>query len=328
MTAMIRWGILSTANIAYRRVVPALQAARNGTVQAVASRSLEKAQTFAAERSIPQAYGSYEALLADPNIDAIYIPLPNSEHAAWALRCAEAGKAVLCEKPLARTADEAQQMVAAFAARGVLLVEGMMYRFHPQTERVQQLLAEGAIGRLAAISAGFTYVLRSEANIRVDAALGGGALLDVGCYCVSLMRLLTGAEPQSGQALANFATGGVDDAMAGVLRFSGGVLGHFDVGMRAYRTNFYELRGTDGRIAIDKGFTMEANEEHIIRLWRGDQYEEIRTPAVNHFTLMAEDFADALLTGRSPRYPAADAVGTLRVLDGLLKSARAAAEEW
>lgn len=328
MKTAIRWGILGAANIAYRRVAPALQAARNGAVQAVASRSLEKAQAFAAERSIPQAYGSYEALLADPNIDAIYIPLPNSEHAPWALRCAEAGKAVLCEKPLARTADEARRMVDAFAARGLLLAEGFMYRFHPQTERVQQLVAEGAIGRLTAISASFTYTLRDADNIRADAALGGGALLDVGCYCVSLMRLLTGSEPVSGGALANFTADGVDDALAATLRFPGGALGHFDVGMRAYRANFYEARGTDGRIAVDKGFTMEAHEEHLIRLWRGDRYEEIRTPAVNHFTLMAEDFAEALLSGRPPRYPAADAVGTLTALDGLLRSARAAAPGW
>jgi predicted dehydrogenase len=179
----IRWGILGTASIAYRRAVPALQSTPNAEVVAVASRSLEKAQKFATERGIAQAFGSYEALLASPAVDAIYIPLPNSEHATWALRCAEAGKPVLCEKPLAPTATDAQRVVDAFAQRKLLLAEGFMYRFHPLTERVLELVKAGAIGRIVGASAAFNFALNAGGNIRHEPQLGGGALLDVGCVC-------------------------------------------------------------------------------------------------------------------------------------------------
>lgn len=324
MAEKIRWGVLSTASIGYRRVVPAIQKGKNCEVAAVASRSLDKAKAYAADRNIPKAYGSYEELLADPTIDAIYNPLPNSEHAAWSIRCAEAGKAVLCEKPLAQNAAEAQQMVDAFAARRVLLVEGFMYRFHPQTIRVKELVAAGGIGDLMVMHAAFTFQIRGDNNIRLNADLAGGSLMDVGCYCVNVMRLMSGTEPIRAQAVAQFgAESGVDERMAGTLLFPGGVLGHFDCGLHSYRTHTYEVRGTNGRIIVEKGFTMEPGDESVIRYWHDDQYEEIKIPAASHFTLMAEDFASALLDHRPPRYPAQDAVNNLIVLDALAASAHA-----
>jgi D-xylose 1-dehydrogenase (NADP+, D-xylono-1,5-lactone-forming) len=323
MAQKIRWGILSTASIGFRRVVPAMQQSSNGEVVAVASRSLDKAQRFAAERNIPRAYGSYEELIADPEIDAIYNPLPNSEHAVWSIRCAEAGKPVLCEKPLAKDAAEAQTMVDTFAARGVLFAEGFMYRFHPQTVKVKEMLVSGAVGQMTVMNSSFTFAIRSEDNIRLNASLAGGGLMDVGCYCLNVMRLMSGEEPSHGHAVARFGRqSGVDEQLAAVVGFPSGVVGHLDCGVRALRTHTYEIRGTEGRILVEKGFVMEPHEEPVIRWWHGDEYEEIKMPAVNHYTLMAEDFADALLNHRPPRHAPQDGVANMRAIDMLIASAR------
>ncbi len=322
MTGKIRWGILGTANIAYRRIVPAIQSSRNGVVAAVASRSLEKATTFAAEKGIPTAHGSYEALLADPNIDAIYNPLPNSEHAIWSIRAAEAGKPVLCEKPLASDAAEAGQIVDAFANHKLLLAEGFMYRFHPQTLKVKELVESGAVGEVQQISASFTFALRSDENIRLSKALAGGGLMDVGCYPISFMRLLTGQEPSAVRALARKGEASqVDENLAGVLQFPSGVIGHFDCGVRAFRCQPAEVRGTTGRIVLEKAFTMEPNEQPVIRWWHGEEYEEITLPAVNHYTLMFEAFGDALLEGKTYPFSPMDAVANMRVIDQLRAAA-------
>lgn len=323
MPEKIRWGIISTANIGLKRVIPAIQASRNGEVVAVASRSLEKAQDFAAQTGIPRAYGSYEELIADPEIDAIYNPLPNSEHAAWSIRCAEAGKPTLCEKPLASNADEAQTMVDAFAERGVLFAEAFMYRFHPQTQQVLKMVTAGAVGTVTAIQATFCFPVADEDDIRLSKPLAGGALMDVGCYCVNVIRLMTGEEPEWVHAAARFGERSqVDEALAGVMRFPSGVIAHFDCGLRSFRTHTYEIRGTRGRIHVGEAFVMEAGAGTIIRHWQGTRYDEIDIAPANHYTLMAEDFADALLNGRPPRYAPQDAVANMRVIDRLLAAAR------
>ena len=214
MTKGIRWGILSTARIG-RRVIPAIQASPQGEVAAVASRSLERAQAWSARHGIPRAYGSYEALIADSEIDAIYNPLPNSMHAEWSVKCAQAGKPTLSEKPFASDAPEAQTIVDAFDKRGVLLAEAFMYRFHPQHAKVREILSAGGIGKLQIINSSFTFPVADEANIRLSKALAGGALMDVGCYCVNLMRFMTGEEPVSATASAQFGEGsGVDETNA------------------------------------------------------------------------------------------------------------------
>jgi xylose dehydrogenase (NAD/NADP) len=323
MQTKIRWGILGAAGIARKRVVPAMQASHNGEVTAVASRTLDKARAFAGELGIPKFYGSYEELIADPEIDAIYNPLPNSEHAEWSIRCAEAGKPVLCEKPLAKDAAEAQKMVDAFTERGILFAEGFMYRFHPQTAKVKAMVEAGAVGRIIAMQATFTFSVQGEGNIRLSKPLAGGSLMDVGCYCINVMRLMTGEEPEKARAIARIGTeSGVDEWLSGILAFPGGALGHFDCGLRAYRTHTYEIRGTEGRILVESGFVMEPNEAPTIRYWQGDQYEEIPIPAANHYTLMAEDFADALLNSRPPRFSGQDGVYNMRAIDMLVANAR------
>jgi predicted dehydrogenase len=316
MTKKIRWGILGTASIAHRRIVPAIQASRNGVVAAVASRSLEKARLFADEKAIPLAYGSYDALLADPTIDAIYNPLPNSEHAEWSIRAAEAGKPVLCEKPLARDAAEAARVVEVFESRQLLLAEGFMYRFHPQTLKVKEMVDSGAVGQVQQITASFTFALRSDDNIRLSQALAGGGLMDVGCYPISFMRLMTGQEPSALRALGHWGqANGVDENLAGVLLFPAGVIGHFDCGVRAFRCQPAEIRGSTGRIVLEKAFTMEPNEKPVIRWWQNERYEEITLPAVNHYTRMFEAFSDALQGGKPYPFTAADAVANMRVID-------------
>lgn len=313
---MIRWGILSTANIGRNRVIPAIQASSNGRVTAVASRSLEKARAFADDLGIPTAFGSYEELVASPDVDAIYIPVPNSEHAAWAIRCAEAGKPTLCEKPLARNAAEAQRMVDTFTQRGVLFAEAFMYRFHPQTQRVKQMVDEGAVGDVRVVQSTFTFPIRQEDDIRLSKPLAGGSLMDVGCYCINVMRFLLGSEPYEAHSLSRVgAVSGVDETLTGVLAFPGDVLGHFDSSLRSQFTHTYEIRGSGGRIAVEQGFVMPKDSETIIRWWHGDQYEEIRVPPANSYTLMAEDFASALTDSRPPRFAPQDAVANMRVID-------------
>lgn len=323
MKQKVRWGILSTAKIGRTRVIPAIQQSKNGLVHAVASRSLESARQFARDLKIPQAYGSYEELLQDPDVDAIYIPLPNGLHYEWSLHCAEAGKPVLCEKPLAANADEAQKMVDAFAARGLPFAEAFMYRFHPQHQKVREIIAKGDIGQLQIIQSSFTFVIGSEENIRLSAELAGGALMDVGCYCVNVMRFLTGEEPDTVAAAAIFGErSGVDETIAGVLRFPSGVLGHFDAGLRTYRQFGYEIRGSEGRIVVPQAFVPDPNKAAVVQLWRGEKMKEISVRAANHYTVMVEDFADALLKNRPPRFAPQDAVLQMQVLDRLLAHAR------
>lgn len=322
MTDKIRWGIMSTARIG-RRVIPAIRASHNGEVVAVASRSRERAQAWAALHEIPRAYGSYEALFEDDSIDAIYNPLPNSMHAKWSVKCAEAGIATLSEKPFASDAPEAQSIVDAFDNHGVPLAEAFMYRFHPQHAKAQEILAARGIGELQIINSSFTFPISDESNIRLSKALAGGALMDVGCYCVNLMRFMTGEEPERVQASARFGeASGVDETLIGALVFPSGVIGHFDCGLRSFGQHTYTLKGSEGMISVPQSFVIDKAVDGILRHWQGDSYTEHVIPAVDQYQLMVEDFADALLMGRPPRFAPADAVKNMAVVDRLLADAR------
>ncbi len=324
MSRKIRWGVISTANIGKKRVIPAIQQSSNGEVYAVASRTLEGAQSCAKELNIPVAYGSYEELITDPEIDAIYNPLPNHMHAEWSIRCAEAGKPVLCEKPLASDAAEAQKLVDVFAEREILFAEAFMYRFHPQTQRVKEMVLDGAVGEMQLIQASFTFPITGDENIRLKKEMAGGGLMDVGCYCVNVMRFMTGEEPEQFGAIAQFGEQtGVDEFLVGTLAFPSGVLGHFDCGLRTSFKNGYEIRGSQGRIVVESGFTMNPNSETIIRHWHGSDHQEIAIAPANSYTLMAEDFADALMNQRPPRFMPQDAVSNMEMIDRLLAAARA-----
>jgi len=305
-------------------MIPAIMTASNAEVVAVASRTKDRAQQFANEFNIPHAYGSYEEMLADGEIDAIYNPLPVSMHAAWSIACAEAGKPTLCEKPLSRTLDEARRMEAAFRERGVLLSEVMMYRYHPVTQRVRQIVQDGGIGKLVAIRASF-FVSIPPGNIRLQDDTGGGSLLDLGCYCVGIMRYLTGEEPVESKAVAAWLGGSVDEALAGVLRFPSGVTGYFCTSLASAFDCSYDVMGTTGRLRIDRGgMVLWPGEEFTIEHWHDDTCDRIKIPEADHNRIMVEDFSEAVLTGRPTAFSVADSIGNMAVIESLLNSARVA----
>src|SRR4051812_8324421 len=236
---MIRWGILSTARIA-EKLIGGARVAEDAEIVAVGSRDLARAQAFAAEHGIAQAYGSYDELLAAADVDAIYVPLPNSMHVEWSIRALEAGKHVLCEKPMARDAAAVERAFDAAERAERLLMEAFMWRFHVQTEELVRLVRSGAVGELRLIRAAFGFNLPWLENVRWNAALEGGALMDVGCYCVSAIRLLCDAEPVRVSGEQVIGGDGVDARFAGILRFPGDVLGTFDCAMDVHRRNQIE----------------------------------------------------------------------------------------
>src|SRR3954462_12196243 len=276
---MIRWGILSTARIA-EKLIGGARVAGDTEIVAVGSRNLARAQAFAAEHGIPRAYGSYEELLAADDVDAIYVPLPNSLHAEWSVRALQAGKHVLCEKPLARDPRKVERAFDAAEAAGRVLMEAFMWRFHVQTDELVRLVREGAIGELRVIRAAFGFNLPWLENVRWNAALEGGALMDVGCYCVSAIRLLCAAEPEgvSGEQVLG---GGVDARFAAVLRFPGDVLGSFDCGMDVHRRNSIEVVGSEGTIFVPSPWQTPLGA--LITVPREGEPEEIRPESVDPY---------------------------------------------
>ena len=320
----LRWGILSTARIGIRRVIPAIQRSQTGVVSAVASREADRAAEVASRFGIPRAHGTYEGLLADPEVDAIYNPLPNSLHAEWSIRAAEAGKHVLCEKPLARDAAEARRIVEACARAGVLLQEAFMYRFHPQIERLQQLVRDGTVGRLWLVRSGFSFTVGSENDIRLRPELGGGSLLDVGCYCVNISRLLLG-EPLQANAAAVYERG-VDVRLAGMLTFSGGTAALLACGLRAPEQQFCEVVGEEGVITLPRPF-LPGEDPAVIFVRRKAQEERIEIPGTDQYGRMIDHFGESLRTGTPPRFSPEDAVANMRVIDLLRAAAQAGGDE-
>ncbi len=323
MTRKLKWGVLGAANIG-RKVIPAIQASSNGEVVALASRDMQKGRAYAAELGIPRLHEGYEALLADPGVEAIYNPLPNSMHAEWTIRAAEAGKAVLCEKPLARTAAEAQQMVDACARLGVPLMEAFMYRFHPQNVRVRALLAEGAIGEVGQVRAGFGFRMHplNPANVRLQSALAGGALMDVGCYAVNASRTVFGAEPLRATAWRNVdARFGVDVSLAGVLEYADGRFATVDCSFTSGYSGWYMVIGSEGTIEVPRAFTPQQDETVVVITDAKNRRREERFAGIDQYRLMAEAFASAVLAGEPVPWSPADAVNNMRAIDALAASA-------
>jgi D-xylose 1-dehydrogenase (NADP+, D-xylono-1,5-lactone-forming) len=323
MSEQIRWGILSTANIAVKRFIPGANLSRNGVVAAIASRDLDRALDVAESLAIPRAYGSYEELLDDSEVDAIYNPLPNSLHAEWTIKAAAAGKPILCEKPLALDADEAKRMIESCDAHGVLLMEAFMYRFHPQQARVVELIQSDAIGELRFVRAAFTFMLEPfpAANVRLSSELGGGALMDVGCYCVNASRMLFREEPIWASAQWDLRPEfGVEVSLAAILGFSGGRLAIFDCGFRAPGQGTYTAVGSRGQIEVPNAFVPAASDV-TIRVRSGAELRDEQIKGVDQYQMEAEEFADALLSHRPLRIGPDDALGTLRTIAALHRSA-------
>jgi len=318
----LRWGVLSTANIGRAAIIPAIQNSANGELVAVASRQLDKAQAFAAGLGIWRAYGSYEALLEADDIEAVYIPLPNSLHREWTIKAAQAGKHVLCEKPLALNAEECREMEAAARQHGVRLLEAFMYRFHPRLDRTIELVRGGAIGKLSLIHSAFTFRLTRPENIRLDPELGGGALMDVGCYCVNFSRTLAGAEPIEVQAWVRWSASGVDEQMVGSLRFADGLLAQFDCALNLERRETALLAGTDGCLSLPSAFLPGKGPGDLVEQ-RGHNLENgIPVGEADEYQLMVEHFAQAILEDQPLRYPPAEAAANMRAITALYRSAR------
>jgi predicted dehydrogenase len=323
----LRFGILSTADIAVRKVIPGMRRSTRGEVVAIASRDGERARVVADQLGIPRSHASYEALLADPEVDAVYIPLPNHLHAEWAIAAVAAGKHVLCEKPLAMTAADAQRMADAAQDAGVHLMEAFMYRHHPSWLATVELVASGRIGTLTSVQSWFSYYNDDQANIRNIRAVGGGALYDIGCYNVSLSRLLFASEPiDVAASLQRDPIGGTDIQTSAILRFETGVA-TFTCSTRLEADQRVHIYGTDGRISIDIPFNIPPDRPTRIHLTHGGDAPV--APATETFTFETQDpyaaevdaFAGAILEGRPTPVPAADAVANLRVIERIFAAA-------
>jgi predicted dehydrogenase len=308
-SAPVRWGILGVARIGMRAVVPAMLAASNARIVALASRDRARADAAVAEIPGARAYGAYEALLDDPEVEAVYIPLPNGLHAEWVARAAAAGKHVLCEKTLGMTPDETRAMVGACERAGVLLMEAFMYRHHPQIEWALAEIAAGRIGEVQLVRAGFGFDISGRPDdIRLVAKLGGGSLLDVGCYALNFARAVYGRGPISAAARVVVPAGSeVERSVAAALDFGQGQLALIDGDFVAPRHHFAEVVGSRGRLLIPRPFTPGTNET-IAHVEVDDETVERRFDGVDQYQLEVERFGEAIRAGTPPFLPPADAI--------------------
>nr|WP_144926846.1 Gfo/Idh/MocA family oxidoreductase [Paenibacillus bovis] len=316
----VRWGILSTAGIAKRSVIPGIRASNRNEIVAVASRSLEKAQSFADELEIPKAYGSYEELLSDPEIEAVYIPLPNHLHKEWTIKAAQAGKHVLCEKPIALDEAEAQEMIDACEEAGVVLAEAFMYRHLNKYTEIKELIAAGEIGEIRGIHGVFSFNNPKDYNnIRYKKEWGGGSIYDVGCYPISAARLILGEEPKAVTTQAFFSPehGDVDMMASGLMEFSNGVALTFDCAMWAEGRMEVEILGSEGRIVLPNAFF----GEHKYDIIKGGKVVTVEKEASNPYALQADSFADSVLDGKPVPFSATDIIHNIRAVKGALDSA-------
>lgn len=317
---ILRWGFLGTGNITGALIPPLLSSTRN-KLTSVASRSLTRAETFAHEHRLSAAFGSYEELLGCPEIDVVYLSLPNTLHAEWTIKAAEAGKHVLCEKPLAVTVEEVDAIARAAHQAGVVVAEAFMYRHHPQTLRTKELVESGAIGPLRLVRGSFSYFLDQEVNIRLDPNLAGGSIWDVGCYPISFERYIVGEEPIEVMGAQVLGQSGIDETFVGQMRFPGGVLAQFDSSFRTpYRTEV-EVVGEKGTIRLSDAFKPGYGPKPEILLRRGDEHETVTVSASDLYAGEIEDMADAILLGQSPRVSLNDSRANVAVITALLHSA-------
>jgi len=316
---MMRWGILGTAGIA-EQFVRGVRESGTNEIRAVASRDLARAKAWAASHDIALAFGSYDELLRSGEVDLIYNPLPNSLHAEWTIRALEGGLPVLCEKPLAANAAEARAVAEVAARTGLPVAEAFMYRFHPQWDAIFALVREGAVGKLSTLHGRFTFLLDDPSSIAASAALAGGALMDVGCYCVNFSRLVAGCEPTRVSAFEQRRA--VDDTMVGLLEFPNGILAHFETSIANFERYGAEIAGTEGVIEIENPWIPGDAPTRVIVRRNDAPPREIIVPAANSYGLEAEDFVAACQDKRPPRWPIADSIANMAVIDALYQSAR------
>jgi predicted dehydrogenase len=325
----VRWGVLSTAKIGLEAVISGLQQSELGEVVAIASRDRAAAEREAARLGIARAHDGYEALLDDPEIEAVYNPLPNHLHAEWTLRAAQAGKHVLCEKPLAMSSAQAQEIVDGCASAGVLLMEAFMYRLHPQWVRVRKLVASGRLGELVAIQSFFSYRNEDPQNIRNIAEYGGGALMDIGCYPINLSRMLFGSEPTRVHAVVRRDPRfGTDVVTSAVMAFGEGQ-STFTCSTQAESDQRVHLVGNEGRLVVEIPFNAPWDRPtRLLLISGGDppvdpRTEVIEIPTANQYAIQGDAFSRAVLGEAELPTPPEDAVANMRVIEMVLESARA-----
>ncbi len=329
MSERVRWGVLGDATIARRCVIPAIGASANGRVLALASQSPATARATAEANDIPRLYDTYDAVLADPDIDAVYVPLPNHLHRPWALKALAAGKHVLCEKPLACSALEAAEMGNAADRHGRLLMEAFMYRFHPRTLRVRELVAAGAIGQPRLVHAAFCFVMdprivQAGEVPRLRPEMGGGALLDVGCYGVSVARWLLGAEPTAVQAQAVFHPRGIDLATVATMRFGDNALATIEASFVGGLRQTYSITGDRGSIELphDAFIPGDGDAQLTIRGPDDERGTAEAVPGVDQYRLMVEHFAEAIAGRATLVCRWEESVANMRVLDAIARASR------
>jgi xylose dehydrogenase (NAD/NADP) len=316
MSGTVSWGFLSTANINDKLLAGAAESDRADVI-AVASRDAARAEAYARERGIERAYGSYEELLADPDVEAVYISLPNSLHVEWSIRALEARKHVLCEKPLSRRAADVERAFDVAEESGRLLMEAFMYRHNPQTARLKELTDGGAIGRLRLVRAAFSFSLTDGENVRLNSSLDGGGLMDVGCYCVSGTRLL-GGEPERVYGEQVLGESGVDEVFTGTMRLPGDVLAQFDAGLVLPVRDELEAIGEDGSLFLDDPWHCK---RPVIELRTAGGVEEIAVEPADSYRLQLENISDAIRGEAEPLLGREDAVGQARAIEALYRSA-------
>lgn len=341
----LRWGVVGTARIA-DRLVRAWSLSRSNELVAIASRNAARARAWAEKRRAAHVFTSYDDLLASDVVDAVYIPLPNGLHKEWTIRAAAHGKHVLCEKPLAANASEVEEVIAARDRYGVQIMEAFMYRFHPKTLKVRELVARGAVGEVRLIRSTFTFFLRDPRNIRMNKELAGGALMDVGCYPVNAARLIAGGDPVAVQARAvwgedaalvahderavrtltgeDAARAGVDHTLTGLLEFANGVIALVDSSFVADEHQWLGVSGTRGDIGVTAPFLI-GEEEQVILYDHEGTHEDVIVPGANEYRCMADHFAAAVMEGQPLSYTLEDSLGQARTMDALYRAARTGA---
>jgi predicted dehydrogenase len=324
--APVRWGILGAANIALKKVIPGMQRSALAQVVAIASRDIAKARAAANDLGIPRAYGSYQELIDDPDIEAIYNPLPNHLHVPWSIRAAERGKHVLCEKPIALTAREAHGLLVARDRTGVRIGEAFMVRTHPQWLKVKEIVASGRIGELRLIAGHFSYNRRDPGDIRSRVEWGGGALMDVGCYPITISRWLFGAEPAEVVGLIERDPEmEIDRLTSGLLRFDSGQA-TFSCATQLVPYQTMQIFGTQGRIAVEIPFNAPPRDECRVFVDDGSDLagggiETVIFPPVDQYAVQADRFSEAIRGVGSVPVSLEDAIGNMAVIDALFRSA-------
>lgn len=338
----LRWGVIGTARIA-DQLVRAWELSKTNELVAIASRDGAKGKAWANQKHAEHVFDSYDKMLASDVIDAVYIPLPNGLHCEWSVKAAQQGKHVLCEKPLADDAAQVREIIAARDANHVTIMEAFMYRFHPKTLKLKQLLSEGAVGDMKIIRATFTFFLREPRNIRMNASLAGGALMDVGCYPVNIARLVAGTDPQAVTARgvwgedaarvthdeprirtltgADAHLNGVDHTMSAIMEFPNNVLALVDWSFTADSHQWIGVSGTKGHIGVTAPFRMGAEDQVILYDHEG-KHEDVIVPGADEYHMMVDHFADAVLNGKPLSYPLENSLGQARTIDALYQSAR------